>query len=211
MIMRFAILLSGLALVGCSSQEAEAPDVVETAPAVDNASPVDTGEPSPDTETWDAPENAGADASKEGPIPTLDGNGLRMVLQTGATRVMAFGMERKLIENVVGRALGKGGTRSRNAECGAGPMEFSKVDGLTLNFQDGKFVGWTVEAPSSLSTMDGIAIGKTRGEIEDTRTLTMVDDSTLGQEFTTGGIGGFLDGEGGTVNMLFAGTQCFFR
>lgn len=144
------------------------------------------------------------------PIAALDGEGLRMVIPSGATRLIAFGSGRQVVENALGRSLGKGGTRSSNRECGAGPMEFSTIDGLTLNFQDGKFVGWNIDGTLGLTTIDGMGVGSNRAVLEQSRTLAM-QESTLGMEFRSGGIGGFLDEQGDTVTMLYAGTQCFFR
>lgn len=159
----------------------------------------------------DAAEQVGDTAvSAQRPIPALDGEGLRMVIPSGATRLIGFGSERQVVENAIGRALGKGGTRSANAECGAGPMQFSALDGFTLNFQNGKFVGWSIDGTLGLTTIDGMGVGSNRAVLEQSRTITMVD-STLGEEFSSGGIGGFLDEEGDIVTMLYAGTQCFYR
>ena len=144
------------------------------------------------------------------PIAALDGEGLRMVIPSGATRLIAFGSGRQVVETALGRSLGKGGTRSSNRECGAGPMEFSTIDGLTLNFQDGKFVGWNIDGTLGLTTIDGMGVGSNRAVLEQSRTLAM-QESTRGMEVRSGGIGGFLDEQGDTVTMLYAGTQCFFR
>lgn len=202
--MKRTILLACLLLAACGSAEDAPEQAATTGAPVTAEEPVaasdPAAEPSSDTGT-----------TIEAPVPALDGEGLRMVAPSGSTRLLAFGMGRTLVENAVARALGQGGTKSRIGECGAGPMEFSKLGGLKLNFQNDKFIGWSLQPPATLTTIDGIGIGRTKAEIENSRTLAMVEGSTLGEEFSIGGIGGFLDGEGGTVSMLYAGTQCFFR
>lgn len=200
--MRLTLAFAVLLLAGCgepASDEVAPPEspIQETAaePAIPQAEPAE----------------GATVVSDARPIPALDSEGLRMVIPTGATRLIPFGSGRRVVENAIGRAFGRGGTRSSSDECGAGPMEFSSIDGLTLNFQADRFVGWSLDAPSPLTTIDGVGIGSTRAEIEQDRTVTLVEDSTLGAEFRAGGIGGFFDGEGGRANMLYAGTQCFFR
>lgn len=195
--MRFIVALAGLALVSCNASE-PVPEDTPAPTASETAAGTDDGEG----------EIVTSDAR---PIPALDGEGLRMVIPSGATRLLAFGMPRKTVEDAIVRSLGKAGTQGTLEECGAGPIEFSRVDGLTLNFQDGAFIGWMLQPPSPLTTLDGIGIGTTRSQAEASRRISMIPDSTLGAEFDAGGIGGFFDGEGGTVSLLYAGTQCFFR
>lgn len=199
--MKPAILLATLLLAACGSAD-EADDAMPVENVVIAEDPV--------AATGESEQAGEAVTSAERPIPALDGEGLRMVIPSGATRLIAFGSERQVVENAIGRALGKGGTRSSNAECGAGPMQFSTIDGFTLNFQGGKFVGWNIDGALGLTTFNGMGVGSNRAVLEQSRVITM-QDSTLGAEFSTGGIGGFLDGEGDTVSMLYAGTQCFFR
>jgi hypothetical protein len=151
------------------------------------------------------------------PLVALDGEGLRLVLQNGATRLLAFGAPRAQAEQAVGAALGRA-ERSANSECGAGPLDFTRYGPLQLVFQDGAFAGWVVDRAGSLSTIDGVAIGSRAAQVQDARTLERVPGSTLGEEFRLGGggtgaIGGFFDGAGADarVTQLFAGTTCFFR
>ena len=39
-------------------------------------------------------------------------------------------------------------------ECGAGAMEFTRYGPLTLNFQDGKLVGWFARKGAQVVTSD---------------------------------------------------------
>jgi hypothetical protein len=108
--------------------------------------------------------------------------------------------------------------RAANAECGAGPMEFTSWEPLTFNFQDGRFVGWTIEHPGDVPTVDGASPGLSRAALEQARDVRPLEGSTLGEEFAyvtpdRGTIGGIFDGEGedAIVALLYAGTTCFFR
>ena len=152
------------------------------------------------------------------PKIALDGEGVRFVNQTGTTRLIAFGTPRALIEKAAAAAVGTEGKRSELGECGAGPMQFTTFAGLKLNFQDDKFLGWTAENDPKLTTMDGIGPGTKRSEVEATRTVRLIPDSTLGAEFSLGdpeqdAIGGFFisSNKAARVASLYAGLTCFFR
>ena len=152
------------------------------------------------------------------PKIALDGEGLRIVGQTGTTRLIAFGTARALIEKAAAAASGSDGKRGALDECGAGPMQLTTFAGLKLNFQNDKFLGWTAEDDAKLTTMDGIGPGTRRSEVEDARTVQMTPNSTLGAEFSLGdpeqdAIGGFFESSDKTARVasLYAGLTCFFR
>lgn len=152
---------------------------------------------------------------------SLDGEGLRFVDKTtGKTSLLAFGVPRAQAETALANVAGKEDDRSTNEECGAGPMEFTRYDAMTLNFQDGKFAGWFLgnEPGANLySTMSGIAIGTTRAKAKESVSIVDLEDSTLGEEFSIGTgdkvIGGMFaaPGDAAKIDALFAGTNCFFR
>ena len=152
---------------------------------------------------------------------SLDGEGLRFIdKNNGKTSLLAFGVSRAQAEEALARVAGTLDDRSTNEECGAGTMEFTRYDAMTLNFQDGKFVGWFLgnEPGADLySTMSGIAIGTTRAKAAESVKLVAIEDSTLGEEFTLGAgqdsIGGMFaaPGEAAKIDALFAGMNCFFR
>ena len=152
---------------------------------------------------------------------SLDGEGLRFVDKaSGKASLLAFGVPRVQAEEALARVTGKADDRSTNEECGAGPMEFTRYDAMTLNFQDGKFAGWFLgnePGADAFSTMSGIAIGTTRAKAGESVSIVMAEDSTLGEEFSIGtgdnGIGGMFAEPGDTakIDALFAGTTCFFR
>ena len=133
----------------------------------------------------------------------LDGAGLRFIDKTsGKASLLAFGTPRKQAEEALARVAGVVDDRSDNDECGAGPMQFSRFDAMTLNFQDDNFVGWFVgdEAGAEFySTVSGIGIGTTRAKASASATVVDHKDSTLGEEFSLGtgdaAIGGMFAGE----------------
>lgn len=175
-------------------------------------------------DTVDAPPMPEAKANGPAAATTavsLDADGLRFVDKaSGKTSLLAFGVPRAEAEEALARVDGKADDRSTNEECGAGPMEFTRFDAMTLNFQDGKFVGWFLgneNGASQYSTMSGIAIGTTRAKAKQSVSIVDVPDSTLGEEFSIGTgdhvMGGIFaePGEDAKIDALFAGANCFFR
>ncbi len=123
------------------------------------------------------------------------------------------------VEAALARTLGQPLRTGTNAECGAGPMVFTDfAGGLTAHFQDDRLVGWNWHAPQDgdadpvgtvrLSGM--VQLGNPRAVAAAAPGFSPVEGSTLGEEFALGqAIGGFIEGD--AVDMLYAGTQCFFR
>ena len=152
---------------------------------------------------------------------SLDGEGLRFVGKaSGKVSLLAFGAPRAQAEEALARVAGKADDRSSNEECGAGTMEFTRFDAMTLNFQDGKFVGWFLgnePGASEYSTPSGIGVGTTRAKAKQSVSIMDVEDSTLGEEFSIGTgdhvIGGMFaePGDAAKIDALFAGDNCFFR
>jgi hypothetical protein len=158
-----------------------------------------------------APESIG------GVLLALDGEGVRLVLEsTGSTRLLAFGMEARAVVTALTAALGSPISRGTNADCGAGPMDFVVFpDGLAIGIQQERFVGWSTRASAtdgSMTTMSGLGVGSTRAALESTY-VADIARSTLGVEFTAGGIAGVLDGEGASARItdLWAGMNCVAR
>jgi hypothetical protein len=191
MIGRFVCVVAGLALVACS------PEVSDLS---SDASKSGEGLAKP----------AGIEAGQI----RLSGESISVTGPAGTT--LAFGSPREAVDAELTRVLGPTEGRSSNDECGAGPMEFSNfTGGLSVNFQDGKLVGWFVDAADGMIETDkGLAVNVAKGAAEGNYNLTMVTDSTLGDEFyTEEGVGGFLEGEANAARVasLYAGTNCFFR
>lgn len=130
-----------------------------------------------------------------------------------------FAAGREEVETAVAKALGAPLRSGDNPECGAGPMTFVDfAGGLTAHFQEGRLVGWNWHAPQdgdmpatgTVRLPGAVQVGAARGVVEGAPGFAKVDGSTLGEEFALGeNIGGFIAGD--KVEMLYAGTQCFFR
>ena len=152
----------------------------------------------------------------ESPDLAVEADGLRLVdPASGAARPLPFGMAQDqllaILESFRGPA--DGGT---NSECAEGPIDYAAwADGLTLNFQEERFVGWALDerAEGAHATMSGIGPGSTRAELEAVSAEVAVEQTSLGTEFSAGGIGGLLDGESpdARVTAMWAGVTCSFR
>lgn len=147
----------------------------------------------------------------------LDGEGLRFVVaSTGSTRLLPFGMESAALITAVGTALAPPTSRGTSADCGAGPMDFATFAvGLSINIQHDRFVGWSTRASTTavtLTTMSGIGVGSTRAALDAVYSAT-VSTTTLGEEFSAGGLAGVFDGPtaAARITAMWAGTTCLAR
>lgn len=123
------------------------------------------------------------------------------------------------VETALAKVLGPSLRSGENRECGAGPITFTDfAGGLTAQFQKGRLVGWNWHlvqdgdpaARGTIRLAGDVQIGSARAVAEAAPGFAPVEDSTLGEEFALGQkIGGFVEGD--AVEMLYAGTQCFFR
>ncbi len=134
-----------------------------------------------------------------------------------SNRVFAFGMPKAEIVAAVTAIRGAPTETGANAECGAGPMDFVHFGGLSLNFQQDRFVGWSVGPPAGAQPLEdhwGLRLGTARANLTDgDQPAATIETSTLGVEFDADGIGGLLssDAPDATVTVLWAGSNCQFR
>ena len=144
----------------------------------------------------------------------IEAEGLRLFDDTGAARAIPFGTPQATAIAAVAASIGGAAPEvTTNEECGAGPTQFAEFsNGLQLLFQNDQLQGWFVDE-AGVTTVDGMGVGSTRASIEGSRTVEMQEDSTLGAEFSSGDVGGFLTDATpqGTVTSLSAGLTCFFR
>jgi hypothetical protein len=159
--------------------------------------------------------NAANAAEAARPALNLAPDGLSLVLDSGAARHIAFGMPREPATRMVAAALGEPVEQGDNQECGAGALAFATFPGgLGLYFQDGKFVGWDLDARDGgrFATAAGVGIGTSRSQLESANAIT-VEDTSLGIEFRSGGMSGLLSARdpSGEVTNLWAGTTCIAR
>lgn len=147
------------------------------------------------------------------PVLGMEAGGLRLDTSPEVGDAIPFGTSQ---EEVIAALAFRGTPEvSTNEECGAGPIEFASwEDGVSLLFQDGQFQGWSLDDRATGVTMaDGTAIGMTLAELG-RESPVFVEESTLGEEFTTeAGVSGILSGKGpeGKVEALWSGLSCVFR
>lgn len=152
-------------------------------------------------------------------VVRLRGDGLEVTGPLGTA--LSFGSPRETVEAELAKVFDEARDAGTNSECGAGPIAFTEYPGgLTLNFQEGKLIGWSLRddetgsESADIATAEGIALDSSEADLAEAYEVEMIADSTLGEEFTTpAGIFGFLTGEGAQkeVESLHAGTNCFFR
>jgi hypothetical protein len=128
---------------------------------------------------------------------------------------LRFGTAREDVDAALEKAFGSPPETSRNEECGAGPMDFSKFGPLQVGYQEGKLAGWFLGKGAGVVTSDGIAPGATTLESLKLERQVKQLDTTLDGEFQYvtadyGTITGFAEPDG-TITGLAAGVTCFFR
>jgi hypothetical protein len=141
----------------------------------------------------------------EPPVMTLDAQGIQ---PTVSQLRIDFGRAQAGVIDTVSRLLDDGPEAvTTTAECGAGPVTAAAwEDGLTLNFQNGQFVGW-VNADPDLAVAGGFRAGQPRLSMPQ----TSFQITTLGTEFSRSDINGILTEDDEAIRLLWSGTTCFFR
>ncbi|MGQ4660996.1 hypothetical protein [Lysobacter sp. F6437] len=181
-----------------------------TAPKPGSQSSEETGSPEVSGAVASAPSASEPPAARL----ALEGEGLRIfVSPSGSARPIAFGTGKAetlaTLRKVIGAAPVDEGD---NNECGATRVRWP--GGLATWFVDDAFVGWSVGPDGSgVSTVDGLAIGSTRTALESGGSVVQIDSTTLGTEFTAGGVAGLLDSDDDNASVihLWAGQTCIAR
>jgi hypothetical protein len=145
-------------------------------------------------------------------VLTPDGVGFTTA-DSGSMNRVDFGSAQELTVDLVTRSLGAPIEESPQPDCPAGPADQSTFDGISLTFQDGTFVGWSVAKGSTLTTLDGIGVGSTLAELRAAFDDVEQVDSTLGVEVLAGGYDILLsdDTDQAEVDTMLAGVNCVFR
>lgn len=139
------------------------------------------------------------------PVLTLDAQGIQ---PSASTLRIDFGRDQAGVIDTVSRLLDERPQGvTVNPDCGAGNIAAATwEDGLTLNFQDGRFAGWVNRDPD-LAVAGGFRAGQPRLEMPQ----TSFQVTTLGTEFSRSNINGILTDGDAQVLLLWAGVTCFFR
>lgn len=120
----------------------------------------------------------------------------------------------QVLQDTPARALGPG-TPSAQPDCGASVTTVS-YGGLQVLLEDGRFAGWALNgAEQRLTTGIGLGPGSTPAELRADLVPLEVTETTIGTEWTGGGFGGLLEGEGeaedSRVTGMSAGRTCILR
>lgn len=174
-----------------------------------DASPALSGAaPTPESDAATANDAAQVEQAKL----AVDGEGLRLIdPRSGSAGPLPFGTPKARVLFALERLRGSA-SQGRNVECSADYANWA--DGLGLNFERDRFVGWTLDgrAEGALATMAGIGPGSTRADLDAAYTAKL-SRSTLGTEFSAGGFSGLLTGPraSATITNMWAGTVCLAR
>lgn len=203
-------VVAGLTLLGACAPEPAAP--VENRESRANATEI-VVPPAANVATAGA---ANASDEAAGVSVNLAPDELTLVLPGGSARHLGFGVARGDAVRMISAALGSPIEEATNQECGAGPLAYATFrDGLSLYFQDGKFVGWDLDGRENgkFTTANGIGIGATRKQLEASGSSVDVGETTIGHEFMIGALSGLLSSPApeGKVTNLWAGTTCIAR
>ncbi|MEP2722578.1 hypothetical protein [Roseibium sp.] len=196
-------------MTGCSADpdtpettNRRSPDQLPAPAAPAMISPVETDPP------------AAADPTAA-PRLVVEAEGMRWFLPaSGSAHPIAFGSPQSELIGSLERIRGSA-RKGTNENCGAGPVEVATwQDGLTVIFQNGRFVGWGFgqSATGEIATAAGIRPGSTRAELDGAYDVT-VSQTTLGSEFNAGGLQGLLDGPSADARIIdmWAGVSCVAR
>lgn len=129
---------------------------------------------------------------------------------TRQARQRPFGSDQFELTQELGKAIGNFTGQAENADCASGALtSFDYPGGLTLFFQERKFVGWDFDGQGSFATMNNVRIGSALRDLR-TGAEVQLQDSAAGTAFTMGDLHGLLDGDKpeSKVTNLWAGATC---
>jgi hypothetical protein len=146
------------------------------------------------------------------PQLVIEGSGLSLTSAAAAKdQKLRFGDDQKRTIAMISTAMGKPAQQGTNADCPSGPVQFASWSkGLTANFQDAKFVGWS--GAVDLKTAKGIGFGSSRKDLVKAYHPSF-EQSSLGYEFLADGISGVLESDApdAAIADLWAGMSCVAR
>lgn len=154
--------------------------------------------------------------NQQDPTLAVDGDGLRLFdpVTTSASPI-PFGRSQSEVVGALERFRGPAG-KGTNQDCGAGSVDYAIwPDGLSLVFKGDRFVGWGLDgrAAGAVSTGGSVGPGSTRKQLVEAYADVRVSKTSLGNEFTAGGLAGLLDGPNASskITDMWAGTSCVAR
>jgi hypothetical protein len=154
-----------------------------------------------------------ASSTAKAALVNLEGEGLRLVdPDNGHASPLPFGSPKAQTLAALGKAMGGAPDKQETNDCGPGQLlSASWNKGLTVLFQDDKFVGWS--GAVDLKTGDGIGFGSTRAQLKAAYPDAKISQTSLGTEFSAGGLSGVLESEGpdAAISDIWAGMTCVAR
>lgn len=143
----------------------------------------------------------------------LDGEGLRLFdAASGAARRIPFGTRKPAaLSALTAVQAAPPREQGENVDCRATFATWA--NGLTAWFAQDRFVGWSVRPGSpEVTTASGLTVGSSRADLDGAYNAK-VAPSSLGVEFTAGGLAGLLDSArpDARVTHLWAGATCIAR
>lgn len=146
----------------------------------------------------------------------LEAEGLGFLVGESSIRHMEFGTATfEDTKTALERQVDAKGDEQQNTECGEGPLRSLAFAGITVYFAEDKLAGWRVRPGALLAftTADGVGLGSTRAELEESFGDVDVSDTSLGTEWSAGGFSGLLDGkqDTSTVEAMWSGMTCIAR
>lgn len=182
-----AVVATGLVLAACGRAEDAA------------ASNAAAGADLPANAAASGANSAAEAAPQAAPTYTLAGNGLAPGLTFGLPQARAV----ELATVAFGAPTGR-----EHVDCPAGPMDFVNFQDLQLNFEEGRFTGWSLQGPRpQLRTAGGLSVGAPRSALGDSE---ISEDEGFGPGFSEGEVSGVLDEQGTRIAGLSAGSICQF-
>lgn len=147
------------------------------------------------------------------PKLALDGEGLRLFdAASGAARLIPFGTRKAdALSALTAVQAAPPREQGENVDCRATFATWAS--GLTAWFAQDRFVGWSVRPGSrEVTTASGLTVGSSRADLDSAYSAN-VAPSSLGVEFTAGGLAGLLDSArpDAHVTHLWAGATCIAR
>jgi hypothetical protein len=201
--------------VGCDRRAADSAAAAPAAPTADaTPSAAAVPPPAPTPASAAPPTPAPADATPAAlPVVAMDAEGIRFIdAATGSARLLPFNSttQRELLAALRKAQPGTGWGQPEATDCGTDVV--LGTNGLGLSFRDGRFLGWSIDPPSTVGTVAGLRIGTPRPELEAVL-VPEVMESTLGTEFVAGGIAGLFDSPkpNARITHLWSGELCIAR